>query len=554
MLCRFSKNGRSGTDLDTGRNNSMREMNMERHILVTALAAIAALPIYAPAQSPNGTAKVTAKWDKVQIVSVTVPTTQILAHKYTLRDSPVHDQLFKALRDLETDYTRLQLWFSVANQAVPELKEPTATATFWDFKYVDPLVEDYYANTKGKHHLNMGTIPRWMFNVPPIDMPSDPGASIYRYTDDTRGDLLKDPTGKQFAEYQVRIYQWYTQGGFTDEIGTYHKSGHHYKVDFWDVLNEPDFENRISVEQYTKIYDAVTEALHKIDSNLQFFGPEVSGSEVPWARYFLDAKNHKPGLLPVAWFAFHNYAEAQDDPATWQAKYFTDPPKGPTDGVSAQGLAQRAQEVLRIRDELSPKTKVIMDEVGTFVNVKAGEEACRADEPYSAYRPLYWNANGANWAYSFVTAQRLGLPLISMSQMIGYPTQCPSISMFDKDTARPNAHYWVLHLISHNFGPGDKLVATQSTSPDVEAQASSTPSGRKLFLINTSNAQITVNLSQAFAGDNLWSQLVDEASGEQPPREERVTNSEVTLAPFAVGVISERTRKSGSDAGRTQRK
>jgi hypothetical protein len=514
-------------------------MNIERSILVTAFAAFITVPFSAAAQAPTENPKVSVNWAQVTGVSATVPTTQILAHKYTLRDSQVHDQLFHALRDLKTDYTRLQLWYSVANQAVLELKQPTASETFWNFQYIDPLVADYYANTSGKHHLNMGTIPRWMFDVPPIEMPSEPGSSVYRYTDGTTGDLLKDPTGRQFAEYQVRIYQWYTHGGFTDELGKYHKSGHHYKVDFWDVLNEPDFENRITVEQFTKIYDAVTEAIHKIDPNVQFFAPEVSGSEVPWARYFLDPKNHKLGFLPIAWFTFHNYAEAQDDPSTWQARYFTDPPKGPTDGVSASGLADRAREVLKIRDALSPNTKVSMDEVGTFVNVKAGEEACRADEPYQAFRPLYWNANGANWAAVFITSENLGLPLLSMSQMIGYPTQCPSISMFDKDTARPNAHYWVLYLITHNFGPGDKLVATQLDSSNVLAQGSITPKGRKVFLVNTSNSKQTVNLAGSFKSGKLRAQVVDEASGEKAPREETLTNQQFTLAPFAVAVVSE---------------
>jgi hypothetical protein len=272
---------------------------------------------------------------------------------------------------------------------------------------------------------------------------------------------------------------------------------------------------------------------------VEFFGPEVSGSEIPWAKYFLNPKNHKPGSLPVKWFTFHNYAEAKDDPSTWQAKYFTDPASGPTDGVSARVLADRAREVMKIRDELSPETKVINDELGTFVDVKAGEEACRANEPYSAYRPLYWNANGANWAYNFISAENLGMPLISMSQMIGYPTQCPSISMFDKDTAKPNAHYWVLWLISHNFGPGDKLAPTQSSSGDVNAQASITTRGRKVLLVNTSDHKVDVDLTGSFKAGPLKAAVVDEASGEDAPRTDKLTGTTVTLAPFAVAVVSQ---------------
>ena len=510
--------------------------------LVVAVAL--ALPFVSLAsaaqQGAPGTATVVTDWDKVIGVSNTVPTTQILAHAYSLRDSPIHDALFKALQDLHTDATRLQFWYSVSRQAVLEIEEPTSTETHWDFRYADPLVADYYAHTSGKHHLNISTIPRWMFKVPPKQVPTDPKASFYPYTDDTRGDLLKDPSGRQIAEYQARIFQWYTQGGFKDELGKFHKSGHHYKIDQWDVLNEPDFENKITVEQFTRIYDAVTEAIHKIDPNVEFFAPEVSGAEIPWARYFLNPNNHKAGFLPVKWFTFHNYVNAPNDPATWHAKYFTDPSKSETDGPAARAFVDRIREVLKIRDELSPNTKVIVDEFGTFNDVKTTEEACRADEPYQAYHPLYWNAEGANWAYIFIASQRLGLPIFSMSQMLGYPTQCPSISMFDKDTAKPNSHYWALYLINREFTPGDKLASTTVSSDDLEGQSALTKTGRKLLLINTTEHPLPVNLAESFSGaeaSGLQADIVDQNSGEEPPRAERLNAPQITLAPFAVAVI-----------------
>ena len=514
-----------------------------------ALAFIAATgfcvsPTTLPAQQvSSATATVATQWDNVTGTSSTVTTTQILAHAYTLRNSPIHDPLFKALENLHTDDTRLQFWYSVTRQAVFEVKEPTASQTFWDFQYADPLVADYYAHTSGKHHFNATTIPRWMFHVPVKDVPTDPTASFYPYTDDTRGDLLKDPTGRQIAAYQARIFQWYTKGGFTDEAGNFHKSGHHYKIDYWDVLNEPDFENKITVEQYTKIYDAVTEAIHAIDPGVEFFGPEVSGSEVPWAHYFLDPKNHKPGSLPVTWFTFHNYVNATNDPSTWHEKYFTGPAKSDTDGASARVFMERIHEVLRTRDALSPKTKVSVDEMGTFDDVKTTEEACRANEPYQAYDPLYWNAIGANWAYLFITSERLDMPLFSMSQMIGYPTQCPSISMFDKDTAKPNAHYWVLSLVHANFAPGDRLSSTRSSSPDVEAQGAITKAGKKLLVINTTEHPISVGVRDSFADAiALQADVVDQATGEEAPRRDRLTDQQITLAPFAVAVVSQVSR------------
>jgi len=509
-------------------------------VFAVAIALIVVSPAAVAQEAASGTATVVTHWDKIVGVSKTIPTTQILAHAYTLRDSPIHDALFKAVKDLKTDDTRLQFWYSVSRQAVLEVEEPSATETHWDFQYADPLVADYYANTTGKHHLNITTIPRWMFKVPPKEVPSDPNASFYPYTDDTRGDLLKDPSGKQIAEYQARIFQWYTKGGFTDELGKFHKSGHHYKVDYWDVLNEPDFENKITVEQFTRIYDAVTEAIHKIDPNVEFFAPEVSGAEIPWAKYFLNPKNHKPGYLPVKWFTFHNYVNAPNDPSTWHAKYFADPSKSETDGPAARAFVDRIRQVLKIRDDLSPNTHVIVDEFGTFNDVKTTEEACRADEPYQAYHPLYWNAEGANWAFIFIASQRLGLPVFSMSQMLGYPTQCPSISMFDKDTAKPNSHYWALFLINREFAPGDKLVSTTASSEDIEAQASITKNGRKVLLINTTENPVPVNLADSFSASGtkeLQAYIVDQNSGEEPPRTEKLNGPQITLAPFAVVVV-----------------
>jgi hypothetical protein len=511
--------------------------------LIATIFATSALVL---AQSADGNeaavsgnaAVISVKWGDVKGESKTVPTTQILAHANTLRTNRMHDPEFKALENLKTNDTRAQAWYSIPVQAVPELKAPTDKETFWNFKYLDDLMEDFYAHTSGRHHVNVGTVPRWMFNVPTMDVPSDPSVSFYHYTNDgTRGDLLKDPTGKQFAEYQARIYQWFTQGGFTDELGEYHKSGHHYKIDTWGVMNETTLENKISVEQYTKLYDAVVKAIHKIDPQVEFYGPEVAMSEIPWARFFLDPKNHDPEALPMLkWFSFHNYVNSGNDSSKWHVAFFTAEPKSEKGGASAKGMVGRFEEVLKIRDQLSPQTQIALDEGGTF-DIVPGENACSAAEPYTWFNPLYWNATGANWAANFITAQRLSIPLISMSQMDGYPTQCPSISMMDNDNGKPNSHYWALYLITHNFAPGDKLVVTESPTENVIAQAYIMPSGRKAMLINTTDQPQKVDLSGAFKGP-LKAQVVDQASGEQEPRNDTFMNGQVKLAPFAVAVVT----------------
>jgi hypothetical protein len=222
--------------------------------------------------------------------------------------------------------------------------------------------------------------------------------------------------------------------------------------------------------------------------------------------------------------------------------YFTNPATGPTDGASADTFEARIREVMKIRDQLSPETKVIVDEMGTFDVIKPGEEACRANEPYKAFNPLYWNANGANWAVNFIHAEQLGLPLISMSQMVGYPTQCPSIAMFNPDTAQPNAHYWALWLINKSFGPGNRLVATNSSTEDVVAQAAITSSGRKILLVNTTDQSIEVDLAGVYKGAGLSLEVADQNSGERQPQVQPVSGEHVSLAPFAVAVVFQHAR------------
>ena len=531
---------------ELGSNRSERGANekgiskMRVRGLLTIVAISIAASVFAAGATPSGeNVTLRVNWDKVDRVSETVPTTQHLASAYTLRTHPLNKALLRALKKLHTNDTRLQLWFTIPNQVVAELREPTAAETHWDFRYMDPVVLDFFAHTSGARHVNIGTIPRWMYKVPPIELPGDPGATFPQYIRGTKGDLLKDPSGKQYADYQVRIYQWYTQGGFVDEIGKVHKSGYHLKIDYWGILNEPNSEDKLSVEQYTRIYDTVSEAIHKIDPNVHFVGPEVAGDEIAWGKYFLNPKNHGSNAPPLQFFSVHNYVVSNNDPATWQISFFTNPQRtGP--GSAVLPFVDQLRELMKLRDDLSPTTKIVIDELGT-ANLIKPTDGFSPNVAYEKFNSLYWVASGGNWAANFITAERLGIPMISMSQMLGYPLQSPSCTMVNPETANPNAHYWILYLVNSNFGPGDKLVPTQSSSVDVIAQASLTARGRKLLLVNTSDRTVRVDLADAFQ-QHAVATVVDETSGERPPRKVLVQSPSIELAPFAVTVVSKRNR------------
>src|SRR5208337_3470533 len=136
-----------------------------------------------------------------------------------------------------------------------------------------------------------------------------------------------------------------------------------------------------------------------------------------------------------------------------------------------------------IRQRLSPGTHTTIDEIGSIAADDGGQ-----DQPGHVTQPIpnsYWNLSGAMYAYLFAELARQGIDVAGESQLVGYPTQFPSVSMVDWNTGQPNARYCVLKLIHDDFGPGDKLVATRNSTPFVYAQGFLTRDGRrKILLIN----------------------------------------------------------------------
>src|SRR4029078_10884608 len=139
---------------------------------VLVFASIAAGP--SPAADPSG--KVTAAWDKVLRISQTTPTPQVGVNPPLRRGAPVHDNAFKALRDLQADYVRYVPWLPYPKLGVAELEPPKDGKTSWDFSLIDPMTIDLLEATKGHSTiLNFSTIPQWMVKTDkPVAYPADP--------------------------------------------------------------------------------------------------------------------------------------------------------------------------------------------------------------------------------------------------------------------------------------------------------------------------------------------------------------------------------------------
>src|SRR5262245_58524821 len=219
------------------------------------------------AQSVGGTGlepvSVTVDWNKTLRTSKTTPTLQVVVNPPLRRGSPIHDRAFESLRALGCDYVRYVPWMPYPRLGVAELEPPANGKTSWDFSAIDPMTADFMDATAGHSvMMNFSTIPPWMFKTDkPVSSPDDPDTPIWSYS---QGTELRDPTGKELGDYYARLVSWYTKGGFTDEFGARHESGHKYKFDYWEVLNEPDLEHNTTAEQYTARYDAIVSAIHAV--------------------------------------------------------------------------------------------------------------------------------------------------------------------------------------------------------------------------------------------------------------------------------------------------
>jgi hypothetical protein len=122
------------------------------------------------------------------------------------------------------------------------------------------------------------------------------------------------------------------------------------------------------------------------------------------------------------------------------------------------------------------------------------------------------------------------------SQLVGYHTQFPSVTMIDNKSARPNARFRVLELLKENFGPGDTLVHTMSDTSDVAAQAFVTKRGRRLLLVNKRDRVQQVALPEDARHGGVI--MVAPSTDDDPPKQTGDAGATLSLEPFEVAVVA----------------
>lgn len=460
-------------------------------------------------------------WNKVKSVSKTTTTLQLVENPMVRPGSVMHKQTFAALKALGADYVRYVPWFPYPKLAVAELKAPTKDSTFWDFTFLDSTMEAFMSATSGHSVvINFSTTPAWMWKTDSlVSYPNNPYETAWNYN---QGNYLRDTTCRELAEYYVRLFSWYTKGGFTDELGKFHKSGHFYNIPYWEVLNEPDLEHNIPVEMYTRMYDVIVKSLHQVSPGTKFIGISLAFATNPYYfEYFLDIKNHLPGVKPEG-ISYHFYATPSWDDQELSGYRYTFFEK-------ADAFIDRVRYIENIRKRLAPNTFTTINEVGTIL---------RSPEIFKPIDSGYWNLSGAMFAYIFLKLTIQGIDVLGESQLVGYPSQFPDVSMMDWNSQKPNARYWVLWLLHQHFNMGDSLVETtikQDGPTGLIAQAFITKKGKKILFINTGVTGISFLIPSSANGSLMSS--VDMTSGEMQPMTRSLMDNQVTLKPFAVAVV-----------------
>jgi hypothetical protein len=364
-----------------------------------------------------------------------------------------------------------------------------------------------------------------------VSYPADPNDVTWSYE---QGTELRDPSLKELGDYYARLASWYTRGGFMDEYGKRHESGHHFALPYWEVLNEPELEHFTTPEQYTARYDAIVSAIRKVAPQIKFVGMALAGPspnlgvdfDTPrYFEYFLNHKNHHSGI-PLDMISYHAYAQpAQDESDSSHPSSFFD---------QADQFLREVRYIEAIRKRLSPETRTTIDELGSILPSDFDQM-----KPGYSFQPItssYWNLSGAFYAYIFAHLARIGIDVVGESQLLGYPRQFPSVSLLDWDTGQPNARFWVLKLLRDNFAPGDKLVETGLPSPVIYAQGFITRGGkRKVLILNKRDAPYTLDMPGAAEAQLEY---VDQTTGLAPPATAHSTGEQITLKGFAVVVAT----------------
>lgn len=143
----------------------------------------------------------------------------------------------------------------------------------------------------------------------------------------------------------------------------------------------------------------------------------------------------------------------------------------------------------------------------------------------------------ALYADLYIQLARMGIDVIGESQLVGYPSQYPSVSMMNYIVSKPNARFWALKLLKDHLGPGDRLVETHNSNDDLTVQAFRTTRGRCILAVNKRTTQATLSIPDDFHAARVY--FVAPSSGDGGVGTRNIQGGLFQLEPNEVALILE---------------
>eukprot|EP00756_Hemistasia_phaeocysticola_P048379 Hpha_TRINITY_DN22808_c0_g1::TRINITY_DN22808_c0_g1_i1::g.84300::m.84300 len=401
--------------------------------------------------------------------------------------------------------------------------------TYYNFTLPDQMMHDVYDALGGAGSTaipNFSTPPSWLY-ANGSTYCDDPSLPCGNY--ECCG---KAPARDREAlgAYYGRLVSWYTKGYFVDELGERHTAPvNSPRIDIrnWEVYNEPDHEWGHTPQSYTLDYDAIVEGIRNVVPDMKFVGMNLPNIDdqtavVKWARYFLAAENHvaaaRDSLDYIGFHAYPTNGHYTQDPASFTRMFaYADEFNGTVVAVAA------------VIAELSPRTRIVLDETGTDM------DNVLPDRTRPLSQPLYWVASGGYFAYMWSMVSQLGhtVLVLGASQLMDDQHQEPSVSLVDYATGNGTARYWVLRLLKEDLGVGDTITGTANSAGYLmQTYRREADGSTRALVINKGYAAIKVQCTGCVG------RVVDKESGEGPALPVRADASgALSLSPYATAVV-----------------
>jgi hypothetical protein len=416
----------------------------------------------------------------------------------------------------------------------------SAVVTHWDFAAMDAVFLPFYESVAGNASqpiISFSTQPAWMYSPTDWSYPQNRSTPYYGYS---RGPASACNL-TLIAAYYGRVFAWYTNGGFVDEAGEWHQSGHHLNISIAEVFNEVDYEHQYDVVTYTKTFDAIVRGIRQavppaIRRGLRFNGlslPNIDDAAKveAWVTYFVNASNHdqdcRDAINSIGYHAYPTNGPFTPDPKTFERMF-----------TYVDAFISEVQSIDNILRRMSPQTETMLDECGTDM-----DNVLNASLPPPYDNVMYWVASGAYFAYLYGSVARMvnaTVRVVGQSQLVDSYPQEPSVTMLDWASGRGTARYWVLQLLLESVSEGDALVLTEGADGSVFAQAFTRSSSRlSILLVNKKAVPVKVVVDvQGRLGEACAGSMIDRTSLLQPAHAiEYAVGSPLELPSFVTVVV-----------------